>query len=422
LDQDNATGGAGGGGSVETEQKAVKSKDNAAATPAAAGTVNVTGMEQQSQKPNERNEQIIKSERADTNRMSSEKVFVKEVRGSKAEALTHAKVEYWVKCYTVDSVAETHRNNVKWMVKVDGKYEKLKNIKGEKIKLEMKQEWANKDIHVMAYLDSPREDVCAKTSVRLFYKGTKKWGELQIDSPEGKFSASGHNYTFGEICKLEHDGKKLLNTTWVARLLYLSILAEDIVKSDYEDYPLVGARWVLSLDDDVQNRVIDNFYNHGKKLVFDKNSELSKKLNGYNIFETYYKGYLKVLKKMLEENTLETIDGEEIVKYFVNLDVKPFPNFSHWKDIDEYDYFGLMGNAQTIKVDLEIKQTDIRSYDVTTKMYIGDWYGADFDDINGVNMKGIVPSLNAFFWLQHHFNCYPFETEIILERENTINL
>jgi hypothetical protein len=71
---------------------------------------------------------------------------------------------------------------------------------------------------------------------------------------------------------------------------------------------------------------------------------------------------------------------------------------------------------------LEIEQIKIKSYNVTTKMYIGDWYGADFDDINDGNTKGKIPSLNAFFWLQHHFNCYPFETEIIFFREDTINL
>lgn len=49
-------------------------------------------------------------------------------------------------------------------------------------------------------------------------------------------------------------------------------------------------------------------------------------------------------------------------------------------------------------------------------MYIGDWYGADKGDINGkYSMKGMIPSLSAFFWLQHHYGYKPFETEIIYD-------
>jgi len=85
-------------------------------------------------------------------------------------------------------------------------------------------------------------------------------------------------------------------------------------------------------------------------------------------------------------------------------------------------------------------------------MYIGDWYGADEEDINGGNLsdyfdikslispidlgksiikagkemwgkkKGNVPSLIAFYWLQHHYGCYPFETEIIFEKTSIINI
>ncbi|WP_303849371.1 hypothetical protein [Apibacter mensalis] len=120
-------------------------------------------------------------------------------------------------------------------------------------------------------------------------------------------------------------------------------------------------------------------------------------------------------------------------------------------------YYGLMGGTQTIKVDLEITEMGNNKYKVKTKMYIGDWYGADWDDINGgdlseflkeikidpikdlsnpsdlikriqragkehMRLNGNVPSLNAFFWLQHYYGCYPYETEIIYEDTNYIQL
>jgi hypothetical protein len=114
-----------------------------------------------------------------------------------------------------------------------------------------------------------------------------------------------------------------------------------------------------------------------------------------------------------------------------------------------------MGGTQTIKVELEIEETQPKLYKVSTKMYIGDWYGADWGDINGSSlqdfisqcdidwsnpvkslkkikdlgkdyfkkhMKGDVPSLNAFFWLQHYYGCHPFETEITYQSMNFIML
>ncbi|QYN50307.1 hypothetical protein [Apibacter sp. ESL0404] len=73
-----------------------------------------------------------------------------------------------------------------------------------------------------------------------------------------------------------------------------------------------------------------------------------------------------------------------------------------------------MGGTQTIKVELEIEEDKPRKFLVKTNMYIGDWYGADWDDINRV-VKGSVHSLTAFFWLQHQYGCQPFETEIIYQ-------
>ncbi|MXO33382.1 hypothetical protein [Apibacter sp. B2912] len=55
----------------------------------------------------------------------------------------------------------------------------------------------------------------------------------------------------------------------------------------------------------------------------------------------------------------------------------------------------MVERTQTVKVDLEIEEDKPRKFLVKTKMYIGDWYGADWDDVNRV-VKGSVHSLTAF--------------------------
>lgn len=160
---------------------------------------------------------------------------------------------------------------------------------------------------------------------------------------------------------------------------------------------------------------------------------------------------------MLKEKSIETKDGDEIRNIFLNeLNFSEFrPNFSIISDIYSYDYYGLMGGTQTIKVDLEIEEQFPNTYKVKTKMYIGDWYGADWGDINGGSLqdfinqcdiywpspvesikrikdfgknyfkkhiKGDTPNLNAFFWLQHYYGCHPFESEIIYQDTNYITL
>ena len=44
-------------------------------------------------------------------------------------------------------------------------------------------------------------------------------------------------------------------------------------------------------------------------------------------------------------------------------------------------------------------------------MHIKDWYGSDWEDINGIAVKPLF--LQCFFWLQHHYNYHPFETEVV---------
>ena len=81
----------------------------------------------------------------------------------------------------------------------------------------------------------------------------------------------------------------------------------------------------------------------------------------------------------------------------------------------------MVEGKQTVKVDLEIEETQPGRFKINTTMYIGDWYGSDWDDVNGV-IKGSVHSLSAFFWLQHHYGYQPFETEIIYQSLDFIRI
>jgi hypothetical protein len=311
-------------------------------------------------------------------------------------------------------------------------------------------------IDFYAYIYEPKkEGTCGIYVNPLWrYKGEKKWGTLQKDrnGEDEKFSAARHTYSLKEILSMrDKNGKHKLDERGKQNTKLLNKLSEDKVKWIYEN----TLKMILSDDDDMERKVIDNFYNGKKALLsFNENSKQSEKLKTYDPFLKYYNNYLEVIKIMLREKTLETKNGKEIIRIFEEkLHTAVFPNFS--QDMVSHDYFGLMVGTQTIKVDLDVMQIDVTSYRVMTKMYIGDWYGADWGDINGGNLsdnfdyndvgffsfvgrtikgviktgkelvenwKGNTPSLPSFFWLQHHYGCYPFETEIIFVKTETISL
>ncbi|MCX8677536.1 MULTISPECIES: hypothetical protein [unclassified Apibacter] len=81
-----------------------------------------------------------------------------------------------------------------------------------------------------------------------------------------------------------------------------------------------------------------------------------------------------------------------------------------------------MGGTKTIKVNLEITEIKKNKFEVKTEIYIGDWYGVDWDDLNGKGIKEFAPNLKAFFMLQHYYGCQPFETEIFYKSIDYIGL
>ncbi len=251
------------------------------------------------------------------------------------------------------------------------------------------------------------------------YKGTKEWGKLG----EG-MERKSQRLSLEEICrecKLDKQGQ--------IRATSLNRMSEEKVRSIFEGrFSPTGVKNVLSNNDNLLQRVLNSFYTGSEpKMSFGPTSILSQKLKVNPTFQEYYKKYLGVVKEIIENKNLvlEVINGEDIVEVFKNIyktKVSARPNFSRISEIIPYDYYGLMGGTQKIRVDLDVIQTDQSTYIVKTRMYIGDWYGADNDDINGMTLKGAVDSLSAFFWLQHHYGYHPFETEIIYDSIDVIKL
>jgi hypothetical protein len=392
-------------------------------------------------------------------------LLVQEVKGEK-EAKPGQKITYEVTKYNKDEVSEDDKKRVQWAVKVDGKQENLKE-KDAKITLEIKKEWAGKEIVVMACLEKFIEKVSQKTKVKgFYYKGQKQWGSLQAEKPIANLLRQGRQAYISQVGTQGADTIDMLKSR-----------TEEEVKKIYEKGGLIidGVRDVLR--ENTANLVINHFYNgNGEKLPpFDENTKISKDLATNPTFKTYFSNYIKVITEILEKRDINTIGEVGITDVFKKNNFPLMPDFSVESEMyirgireNQYEYYGLMGGTQTIKVDLEIEGVEIDKYKIKTTMYIGDWYGADWDDIEQgksveeivvdmeknytklgsilVNIpemasnqfqsqklvynKGYVPSLNAFFMLQHWFgakpenaNKYmPFETEIIYKSEDMIKI
>lgn len=333
-----------------------------------------------------------------------------------------------VKSYTQG--APRHPESIRWEYsynsnKGDGEVVvgAITDRKGEEITFTVKDEAAvGCDICFYAYVSKQKKEGQCTVYVNPLwrYKGTKEWGKLGLDL-ERKSQRLSLEEMKREI-KLDDAGK--------FRAEILNRMSEQAVRNLYEgNNNISGVRQVLSDDDNLQVRVFNSFYTGCEpKMSFGPTSMLSQKLKVNPTFQEYYKRYLEVIKTILgnKELDIETMDGEAVAKQFgtpQNYRGLSKPNFSKVKEIFKYDYYGLMGGTQKVKVDLDIIKTSEDTYIVKTRMYIGDWYGADEGDINGLtSLKGNVGSLNAFFWLQHHYGCHPFETEIIYESIDRIRL
>jgi len=97
---------------------------------------------------------------------TSARISIKEVKGPQSASFGQ-KAEYCVARYSTDNVSEETRKKVRWAVSVDGKQEEQKTI-GEKITIEIKKEWAGKNIIVMACMNSFSTNVSQRTTVAVF--------------------------------------------------------------------------------------------------------------------------------------------------------------------------------------------------------------------------------------------------------------
>jgi hypothetical protein len=295
--------------------------------------------------------------------------------------------------------------DLKWATKFDNHplntgYSNIRGLK--EVKFNIDKEFNYTKFVVYAYFEKPIDQVSIESRLdgKFYYKGTKQWGQLQ----------SGFATEYSKITE-EQIKKHATRLGWVN----INGVRNKSLKSIKESYEglLLGSRRVLSKE--IADKVINNFYNgKGKKLSFDENTKISKDLKEYGPFRDYFDKYLKVIKYLIKERTIQTKNEIDIVEIFRKNETNSLPSFNQPWHIIDYDYYGLMGGTQTIKVELEITEMENNKYELKTKMYIGDWYGADWDDVNEV-VKGSVHSLTAFFWLQHHYGCQPFETEIIYQ-------
>ena len=92
-------------------------------------------------------------------------LLVTKVEG-KDSANPYEKVTYKVTRYNQDKVSENDKKRIQWAIKIDGKQEILKE-KGQELKLNIKKEWAGKEIIVMPFLTKPTQKVSKKVRITL---------------------------------------------------------------------------------------------------------------------------------------------------------------------------------------------------------------------------------------------------------------
>ncbi|MFI3263278.1 MAG: hypothetical protein R3Y26_10290 [Rikenellaceae bacterium] len=224
---------------------------------------------------------------------------------------------------------------------------------------------------------------------------TISWGELQKGFPR-----VAHELTVEQL------SDSVGNDLATKRIKNLSKKKRSTVEGLYK----MTNKTFFSDDDNIEQRVNNAFLKNegledviinGKKykgLLFDENSKQSKKLKNNKTFKTYFNNYLFNMKDIINKmGNSKEFDVEAISETLkTNLGK---PDFSTNENAILYDYYPLMGGTQNVTVDFEISPVSEKECNLTTKMYINDWYGADKDDINGSRgtLKGNMPGLKDFF-------------------------
>ena len=93
-------------------------------------------------------------------------IEVKSIKGNES-AFPNETVTYTVSSYNISQVKDEDKDLIRWEVKVDGERERIPFLSGETIELNIKQEWAGKEILVMAknFFGEFDENICQKTKI-----------------------------------------------------------------------------------------------------------------------------------------------------------------------------------------------------------------------------------------------------------------
>ncbi len=217
------------------------------------------------------------------------------------------------------------------------------------------------------------------------------------------------------IIKLDEDNVKTIyeGGRFVSDFTEFDVNSENFIK--HYNIGVLGSDNALSkqISDDVKKLFYDKSLPKDSILSYNEDSSISKDLHINYAFQKEY--YTKLIVPYL----CKYLDSNHNLKNIANY-AKCY-NFSNKFDIATYSFYGLMGATQHVDFDFDVyKRIDGKYHLVDLKITIQDWYGADKDDIlskrEGFSINKIekanISCLNAFFWLQHHFGCSPFKTEI----------
>ena len=204
---------------------------------------------------------------------------------------------------------------------------------------------------------------------------------------------------------------------------------------------LLGVRDVLSANS--EDRIINNFYTgRQSEVAFELGDPVSNKLVDYykdSFSHPYVADFINRIVPRIKEGKFSELTGSFVFDNRQSTDGIGLPNFSNISEIPFYDFYGIMGGTQKIKVDLELKiitqkaidllDPNFKSYEYTLQklnatFHVIDWYGADEADINGTSLpKSLSESLKSFFMLQHFWGVgHPFQTRISAKLINEFSI
>ncbi|MGM9507897.1 hypothetical protein ACS5NO_09225 [Larkinella sp. GY13] len=259
-------------------------------------------------------------------------------------------------------------------------------------------------------------------------KRTIEFGTFQWDGNPNEIS----NKTHTQSNKLQI--QQLIASTgelndWNRYLVYPQGFTRSIYENGFMIDGALGVRDVLSTDS--ESRIIDNYYS-GKQseIAFEIGDPVSNKLIEYyeDPFHSYIDQFIARITSKIKEGKFNQLNGDFVFDNRGGASGIGLPDFSNISEIPFYDFYGIMGGTQKIKVEMELRTIkyenasidfNMKTFNYTTQklnatFHIMDWYGADEADINGNSVvKSMSESLKAFFRLQHYWGVgHPFQTRI----------